>query len=327
MRSLIRASLPAFAALCMGGFVLGVGCSPPPIDPVDASTVPSPIEDVDASVPLPIDDGGDRRDVSDPFADATTPANGTPGCLRAAVAGVRESLVLDVAGASRSYTLSVPEGYDARKAYRLVVGYHSGGRTGASARPYFDLESRAGGAAIFVYPDGLRGNWDIATPAPQNRDMALFDALLASLGATYCLDKTRVFAVGTSNGAYFVNQLACARGDSLRAIASHAGGGPFASAGGTYDAKGQLVCPTPPIAAAIFHGLADTNVSPAEGEKAITHWSHWNGCEAARSPTAPAPCETARGCKNPVVVCKGPGQGHAIWGPGRQATWDFFAAF
>lgn len=234
---------------------------------------------------------------------------------------------MTVAGVPRTYTLYVPESYDARKAYRLVVGLHSGGRNGASARPYFDLEGRSAGGAIFVYPDGLRGNWDLATAYAQNVDVALFDALVASLGASLCIDKTRIFAVGTSSGAYFVNQLGCARGNVLRAIAAHAGGGPFASTGGTYDAQGQLVCPTPPVAAAIFHGLADTNVSPSEGDKAIAHWTHWNGCTAERKAVTPAPCESPTTCGKPVLVCKIPDQGHAIWAPGRQATWDFFASF
>lgn len=291
---------------------------------VDEPVGIAPLEPTDAAL---APDATPGPDSGDPFLDASPPPNGTAGCLRASKTGVFEGKTLSVAGVSRGYTLFVPEGYDARKAYRLVVGFHSGGRTGASARPYFGLEEPAAGQAVFVYPDAVGGNWDLATAYPQNRDIAYFDALVAELGGSLCLDKTRVFGVGTSSGAYFVNQLACARGNVLRAIASHAGGGPFASSGGTYDAKGQLICPTPPVAAAIFHGLADTNVSPSEGDKAITHWSHWNGCGAERTPTAPSPCEMPTGCAKPVMVCKVPGQGHAIWAPGRQATWAFFAGF
>ena len=277
--------------------------------------------DGEADAEAPLDATADAS----PPADATAPEGGSEGCLLPAKTGVFEGLAIDVMGASRTYTLSVPPGYDPTKAYRLVFGFHSGGRTGASARPYFDIEGRSGGAAIFVYPDGVRGNWDLNTAYAENRDVALFDALVASLRRSFCLDKARTFAMGTSNGAYFVNQLACARGNVLKGIASHAGGGPYMVSGGTYDEKGQLRCPTPPVAAAIFHGLADTNVSPTEGDKAIAHWSHWNGCQAARTPVLPAPCEAPTGCASPVLVCKVPDQGHAIWGPGRQATWDFFA--
>ncbi len=67
MRSLVLGPLPAVAALYVGGFVLGAGCSSLPTDPGDASTVPSPVEEVDASAPLSIDASVDRRDVSEPW--------------------------------------------------------------------------------------------------------------------------------------------------------------------------------------------------------------------------------------------------------------------
>ncbi len=325
LRSRVRASLVARLAGMLAAASTLLACSsatpkkaaPPEDLPVEADSAPPPPG---------ADDAGAAEAGEEP-GDAAPPPNGTSGCGKpGVVAGVRENLTLDVGGVSRVYTLWVPESYRANRAYRLVFGLHSGGRNGASARPYLDLESRAQDTAVFVYPDGLRGNWDLETPYPQNRDIALFDALLRSLSDTLCLDKTRVFAVGTSSGAYFANQLACARGDMLRAIASHAGGGPFATPG-KYDDKGHLICPTPAVAAAIFHGLADTNVSPSEGDKAIAHWSFWNECGATREPRAPSPCESPAGCKRPVLVCKVPGQGHAVWAPARQATWDFFAQF
>ena len=42
---------------------------------------------------------------------------------------------------------------------------HSGGRTGASTRDYFAFEKFAADKAVFVYPDGEGGNWDLDTPA------------------------------------------------------------------------------------------------------------------------------------------------------------------
>lgn len=314
----------AFLLVTLGaGLGVFAACSS---DPMSTPAQDAAVSEPDTSVPEePVEAGTDA-----PVArDATLPQGGSVGCGLPLVGapGTRENLTLSVGGNARVYTLTVPADYDPYRAYRLVVGLHSGGRTGASARPYLDLETRSNGSAVFVYPDAVRGNWDLETVYTQNQDIAFFDALVAELSDTLCLDKTRIFAVGTSSGAYFVNQLGCARGNVLRAIASHAGGGPFAVSGGTYDEKGRLVCPTPTIAAAIFHGLADTNVAPSEGEKAIAHWSSWNGCSDTRQPTTPSPCEAPVGCKNPVLVCKVPDQGHAIWAPGRQATWDFFASF
>lgn len=317
MSSSASLAFASFACACAA--VCALGCSS---EPATKGTSPAPpaTEPAPAPAPEPVDAAPPPEPV-----DAAPPPNGTPGCGVAAPSGVREGLSLAVGGSTRTYTLWVPEGYSPRRAHRLVVGLHSGGRNGASARPYLDLEGRSEGA-VFVYPDAVRGNWDLNTPYAQNGDFAFFDALVRALSDTLCLDTTRFFAVGTSAGAYFANQLACGRGGVLRAIASHAGGGPFATPG-SYDAEGHLICPSPPVAAAIFHGLADTNVSPSEGEKAVRHWSFWNGCGATRAPASPTPCEAPQGCKRPVLVCTVPGQGHAMWGPGRQATWDFFAQF
>jgi polyhydroxybutyrate depolymerase len=48
--------------------------------------------------------------------------------------------------------------------------------------------------------------------------------VLALMARSYCIDPARIFAVGHSLGAWFVNSLGCARGDTLRAIATLAGG-------------------------------------------------------------------------------------------------------
>ena len=56
------------------------------------------------------------------------------------------------------------------------------------------------------------------------RDYALFDALLALLARSYCLDPDRIFVVGHSLGGWFANSLACARGELVRAVGSLAGG-------------------------------------------------------------------------------------------------------
>lgn len=127
-------------------------------------------------------------------------------------------------------------------------------------------------------------------------------------------------------GAYFTNQLGCRRGDVLRAIAPHAGGGPWET-GGTYDSDGNLQCAQKAPAAMVFIGLADTSVDPKEGEKSLAHWSWADGCTAETAPIAPSPCVAYQGCKQPVVSCKIPGVGHRIWNQGPKATWDFFASF
>lgn len=223
----------------------------------------------------------------------------------------------------RSYLLVVPPTYSPRTAYPVVYVLHGHGGSAAKVRSSFDLESYAKGAAIFVYPEGGAG-WDLDSPASKNGDVALFDASLASTQSTHCVDLRRVFVTGISNGAYMANQLGCRRGDRIRAVATHAGGGPYEN-DGRYDERGNLVCSQKPVASLVVHGLADATVKPSEGQKSVDHWTHANHC--ASTPTRSSPnCVSYGDCQNPVTSCKVPSLGHALWPDGRQLTWTFFDA-
>lgn len=301
---------------------LVVACSPSAGDAVAAAPEPA-----DGTEPVVEDGGAPQVDATK--RDASLPANGSMGCgsiSALAKPGAASGLSLAVGSKQRTYALSVPTGYDEYRGYPLVFVLHSGGRTGASTRDYFAFEKFAADKAVFVYPDGEGGNWDLDTPAASNKDVALFDALVTELEAKLCVDTTRVFATGSSMGAYLTNQLGCRRGDVLRAIAPHAGGGPWET-GGKYDAQGHLECAQKPVAAMVFIGLADTNVDPKDGEASVSHWSWAQGCAAQTSPAPPSPCVAYQGCKKPVVSCKIPGVGHKIWDEGPKATWAFFASF
>lgn len=160
-------------AALVGVSVWALGCSSEPAPSASPGGSATPVV---SGEPEPVD-------AAAPSVDAAPPPNGTPGCGAVVVSGLREGLALTVAGTPRTYTLWLPERYDPRRAHRLVVGLHSGGRTGASARPYLDLEGRSEGA-VFVYPDAIRGNWALNTPYAQNPDFAFFDALMRELSDT-----------------------------------------------------------------------------------------------------------------------------------------------
>jgi polyhydroxybutyrate depolymerase len=121
------------------------------------------------------------------------------------------------------------------------------------------------------------------------------------------------------------NQLACKRGERIRAVATHSGGGPYENAG-TYDDTGHLQCPGKAVASLVVHGLSDSTVLPSEGQKSIEHWSFANRCSGGSSPSAPSACVSMNGCFQPVVACKVPGLGHAMWSEGKRLTWSFFDA-
>ena len=253
-------------------------------------------------------------------------AAGTPGCGKAAArAGVAAAQHVNAAGRDRTYTLVVPDGYAPQTPYPLVFVLHGSGGTGAGARTQTDLEKVAAGRALFVYPDAIGGNWDLNAPAPSNVDVALFDALSLLVTNALCVDTRRVFVTGFSNGAYMANQLGCRRGERIRGIVSHAGGGPY-ELQGTYDDHGNLVCGGKAVAALIVHGTSDATVAPSEGQKSIDHWSRVNRCSGSSSPSGAPPCVALAGCYQPVGVCLIPGLGHGLWKEAGKVTWSFFDA-
>jgi polyhydroxybutyrate depolymerase len=227
-------------------------------------------------------------------------------------------------GKDRHYTLVVPPKYDASLSYPLIYVLHGNGGSGAKVRAAFDLEGVAGGRALFLYPDGRGGGWDLDSPASKNADVAFFDAMLAVTQADYCVDLHRVFVTGFSNGAYMANQLACRRGDRIRAVAAHSGGGPYEVAG-EYDEQGNLRCSGKTVASLVVHGTADGTVAPSEGHKSIDHFTHANHCGSS-TPTTPQGCVEYGGCSHHVVACKISGLGHQLWGNASRVTWSFFDA-
>lgn len=301
--------------------VLAVACAPTDDAPVSARTPEGPV----VTEPAP-------SEPAPPAASAppvtSPPRNGSAGCrvASAAPAGVEATRTLTVAGKARTTVRAVPAGHDGSRAVPLVFVFHSGGRTGASTRDYFGFGAFAESEAVFLYPDGRGGEWDLESPAASNEDVAFFDALVEDSLATLCVDRSRIFATGSSMGAYFTNQLGCRRGDVLRAIAPHAGSGPYDVAS-AYDDDGHLKCPTRPVAAMIFHGDKDRSVKLEEGMSSRDHWAWANGCKGAPSSTTPSPCVAYAGCARPVLWCQIPGGTHRIWDAGPKASWDFFRAF
>lgn len=295
-----RGLVLALAACASLHAVVGLGCSDDPPPPEPASRV--------------------RSDASQ-------------GCGRSdAPKGELEGQAVTVKGNARTYDAIVPDAHDGATALPLVFVFHGSGGDSAGIRRGFDLEREAGGQAIFVYPNADRASkmWDLESGADSNVDVQLFDAILEALSVSHCVDRRRVFATGYSAGGYFSNQLACRRGSVLRAIASHAGGGPFGQSG-EYGDDGKLRCPERPIAALIAHGTDDTAVDLEEAKKSREHWRRVNGCASGGGvPREPSPCVSLASCAEdrPVVYCEIPGLGHSVWPEGgAKATWDFFASF
>jgi polyhydroxybutyrate depolymerase len=135
-----------------------------------------------------------------------------------------------VAGGERHAIVVLPEYYRADRPHALVFAFHGRTNDNGQARRYFALEEAANRSTIFVYPAALtdgtgRFTWaDPGDPPDALRDFALFDVVLDRIASTYCIDLDAVYVVGHSLGASFANNLACARADRIRGVASVAGG-------------------------------------------------------------------------------------------------------
>lgn len=282
------------------------------------------------------------RDASSDVLADIAPVDVAPACPLSDAAGTYALTTehITAAGLDRTFTLAAPT--SPCGSLSLVLVFHGDGGAAGRTQHFLHLEDTTLGRAVVVYPDGLpiagsptgsATTWDVSTATVRNRDVALFDALVAAMRVRFNIDPRRVFATGLSRGAYFSNQLGCVRGDVLRAIAPNSGGGPFASAGsdaGTVSYEGVTLteCPTPAVSAMVIHGDVDTTVAPAEGERSRLHWERFNGCSNERTPEAPSPCEASRGCRDGqrVLWCLVPDLGHLYWPAFRESVWGFFDA-
>jgi poly(3-hydroxybutyrate) depolymerase len=242
----------------------------------------------------------------------TSVASGLPTSTR---------LKITVGGTSREYIVDVPADYDPAHPYRLIFSWHQayGSDTGnaigqypanngsnfdAKNYAYFGLQREATTAkepAIFVAPQGI-GNF----PWDYDRDVVVFDDLLALVGTNLCIDESRVFTTGFSFGAMMSYALSIGRQSKLRAA--------VAMAAANYN----FTQPTNSHAAFSYFGttgMSDTTCPWGDatrgGKACVLQHAQDNGC------TIPADITTAKvgskshvcydfeGCKAgyPVKVC------------------------
>ncbi len=133
-----------------------------------------------------------------------------------------------VDGVARSAIVEVPQDYDPNHPYSLILAFHGRTNSNSDVRSYYRLNRVAGDEAIIVYPAGQSNgssySWsDPGDASSHLRDYALFDVIVNEMKDNYCINEDEIYAVGHSLGAWFVNSLACARGDVLRAVGSLGG--------------------------------------------------------------------------------------------------------
>lgn len=236
------------------------------------------------------------------------------GCTKEATQALNmwvDSMVM-TSGANRPYAVRLPTGYNATRAYPVIMLLHGCG-SGTNNVP---MEKVTGTDAILVRGTGSAANtcWDTKANGP---DVAFFDAMVADVKARFCADENRIFAVGYSSGSWLINQLSCIRADVLRGAGTVSGG---EAAGGNCGG---------PVARIYIHDSDDTDNVIAGGIKARDRQLTQNGCDKSVAPVAtdPAPCQAYQTCPaaEPVTWCQTSGKKHGRqddFAPG--AFWNFF---
>ncbi|RAY14869.1 plasmid partitioning protein [Actinomadura craniellae] len=174
----------------------------------------------------------------------------SPGCGTPAPPTTR----IDYAG--RSHLLALPRVYDPLHPVPVIVNLHGLRSSALQQSVYSGLPQRGAerGFAV-VTPEALpsRRGWKLPGMADGTADIEFVGGLLDHLERTICVDRTREYAAGMSNGGGLAAALACGLPGRLAGVAAVAG------------LNLALPCRQPAPARLIaFHGTGDT-VIPYRG--------------------------------------------------------------
>ncbi len=134
--------------------------------------------------------------------------------------------IVTSSGQQRTYQVHTPENFDPTVRYPVIISFD--GMEGSADR----IEGYSGIntlPVIAVYPDALvgKGGFTAWQGAPYSLDgdydIQFMRDLLDALPAHYCIDTTKVFALGMSNGGGFAMIAGCRMSDQFRAVASVSG--------------------------------------------------------------------------------------------------------
>jgi polyhydroxybutyrate depolymerase len=242
-------------------------------------------------------------------------------------------LALTSGGIPRTALLHVPRGAPPGRDLPLVLAFHGAGGTGAGMEDYSGLTKLSDQRRFLVaYPDayGPHRVWNLAgAPGAVPDDVAFTGDLIAQVDRRTCLDSSRIFATGVSNGGGMVARLGCDLSADLRAIAPVAGG---------YSTL-PTCRPSKPVSVLEIHSMRDRVVpywgrGPARAGDVIRYMRAWvrrDGCprQVARRAIARgvvrlqwAPC--AQGTA--VSHLRFAGGGHEWPASASRQVWGFFAS-
>jgi polyhydroxybutyrate depolymerase len=223
------------------------------------------------------------------------------GSNKSGAGGVPETREWTVGGVQREALVFRPTKTGGPGGIPVIFAFHGHGGTMAQAARSFALQDQWP-EALVIYPQGLktpgvltdpdgkRNGWQMTAGVQGDRDLAFFDAMLATVGKEPGIDANRIFATGHSNGGGFTYVLWAQRAEVFAAFA------PVAAT----PALGNL--PTVPKPVLHIAGKADPLVTFAWQERTIQMVRKLNGCGAGVTWPADAACTLYPSTKGAPVV-------------------------
>lgn len=251
-------------------------------------------------------------------------------------------------GKERTLLVHVPASYDASTGVPLVLNFHGYTSSATQQQLLASMDDKSDTEGfISVHPNGtgVPSSWNAGECCGQAQadgvdDVQFVRDMLSELENRLCIDSTRIYATGMSNGGFLSHRLGCELSDKIAAI------GPVAGH------LVQLACePARPVPVAHFHGTLDTLVPYAGNaslsfppvEESIASWAQRNGCGTTTEEVfnvGDSLCRAYVDCPEggEVILCAVDGGGHtwpgglAVPTLGKTTTslsatdfmWDFF---
>ena len=150
-------------------------------------------------------------------------------CISSSEAILQEEIAIIVDGEERIFRLSAPSS-EAGTKLALIIAFHGGtdSEEDFAQQAQFD---QLGEQQKFIMAYAIakqdrteaEGEWFLNTAATSRDDNNFSEAIVDNLSSLYCLDQTRLYAIGYSLGAMFTYEIACQLNHRFAAVASFAG--------------------------------------------------------------------------------------------------------
>src|SRR4051794_19172809 len=181
------------------------------------------------------------------------------GCAAPAVVSRAVQQRVDITGPARPgwYLRYVPQRADLTRPSPLVIdlhGYLEGAEFHTKTSNMAAVADRHGFLLVSPQGTGAMVFWNHRPLPDLPPDVAFLSSVIDAVEHDLCVDRTRVYVTGFSNGAFMTSTLGCVMADRLAAIAP--------VAGARFDAG---CAPDRPLPVLAFHGTADPIVAFAGG--------------------------------------------------------------